>query len=149
MESKFQIKKAVGVVLALSALAGIVQANEHVKPATSQQPAMSPAAQQNAMKSMQDNMQKMHDLMHRISVAKSPAERDRLTLEQRQLMQSNMQAMMPMMMQMMMGGMGGMGGMGNSGGMSGGMGGMNAMPGMGSSHTMPDGAGAGGRAMQR
>lgn len=148
MESRFPIKKAVGVILAVSALAGIVQANEHVKPATSQQPAMSPAAQDNAMKSMQQNMQKMHDLMHRINNAKTPAERDRLNMEQRQIMQSNMQSMMPMMMQMM-GGMGGMGGMGNSGGMSGGMGGMNAMPGMGSNRTMPDGAGTGGMPMQR
>lgn len=57
------------------------------------------------MKGMQQNMQKMCDLMHRISNAKTPAERYRLNLEQRQVMQSNVQSMMPMMMQMM-GGMG-------------------------------------------
>lgn len=145
MESKFPIKKTVGVILAVSALAGIVQANEPVKPATSQQSAMSPASQENAMKGMQENMQKMHDLMHRVSNAKTPAERDRLNLEQRQVMQSNMQSMMPMMMQMM----GGMGGMGNSGGMSGGMDGMSGMSGMGSDRPMPDGAGARGMPMQR
>lgn len=57
------------------------------------------------MKGMQQNMQKMCDLMHRISNAKTPAERYRLNLEQRQVIQSNVQSMMPMMMQMM-GGMG-------------------------------------------
>lgn len=141
-------KKAAAAASAIGAMSGFVYAADSATPTMGQQSAMSPAAQDNAMKGMQENMQKMHDLMHRISTAKTSAERDRLNLEQRQLMQSNMQSMMPMMMQMM-GGMGGMGGMGNSSGMSGGMGGMNAMPGMGSNRTMPDGAGTGGMPMQR
>lgn len=138
-------KKVIVAASAISAMSGFVYAAESTTPSPGQQPAMSPASQENAMKGMQENMQKMHDLMHRVSNAKTPAERDRLNLEQRKVMQSNMQSMMPMMMQMM----GGMGGMGNSGGMSGGMDGMSGMSGMGSDRPMPDGAGARGMPMQR
>ena len=42
---------------------------------------------------MQENMLKMHEQMHKIMDAKDPQERERLTLEHRQIMRQNMQVM--------------------------------------------------------
>ena len=58
------------------------------------------------MQQMQQSMMKMHELMHQIQSAKTPAEREKLQQQHMQMMQSHMQMMMPMMMQ----GMGGQGG---------------------------------------
>lgn len=64
------------------------------------------------MAMMQENMMKMHDLMHRIRDSQDPKERDKLMQEHMQIMQENMK-----MMQGMMGG--GMMGDGANGGMMG------------------------------
>lgn len=66
-------------------------------------PGMNPAQ----MREMQGSMIKMHELMHQMQTAKTPAEREKLQQQHMQLMQSHMQTMMPMMMH----GMGGQGGM--------------------------------------
>lgn len=137
MNFTFPLKSIFTMTVAASLIGGLAYASESAKPAGMTQGMMNPADQDKAMRSMQDNMLKMHDLMHRINAAKSPAERESLKLEQRQLMQSNMQSMMPMMMQMM-GGMGNMGSMGKAGS----TGNMNGMPGM-------DTNGKGGMPMQR
>lgn len=64
---------------------------------------------------MQDQMLKMHDLMHRIQASKDPAEREKLRQEHARLMNEQMQ----MMMSMMMGNQGKMGHGMNGGGMGG------------------------------
>lgn len=69
-----------------------------------------PGMSQAQMQQMQQGMIKMHDLMHQIQNAKTPAERQRLQQQHMQAMQSHMQ--------MMMQGMGGM--HGGQGGMMGG-----------------------------
>lgn len=60
-----------------------------------------PAPNMHQMEQMQQQMFKMHALMHRIEAEKDPAKRQKLQQEHLRLMQEHMQGMMPMMMSMM------------------------------------------------
>ena len=77
---------------------------EHDHPAQKGAPAKDAGMQ---MRMMQDNMLKMHELMHKIMQARDPKEREQLMQEHRQMMQEHMK--------MMGGGKGGMMGPGMMG----------------------------------
>lgn len=65
-----------------------------------------PSMEMARMREVQNSMMKMHDLMHQMQNAKTPAEREKLQQQHMQLLQSHLHMMMPMMQ-----GMGGHGSM--------------------------------------
>ena len=91
-------------VAALSALASFAWADHHMAPGGKPGAAMSDKDKSMNMEKMQENMLRMHEQMHKIQDAKTPADRERHMKEMQDLMQK---------MHSMKDAQGGMGGMGD------------------------------------